>query len=239
MWIKVCGNTSLEDAELAIEAGADAVGFIFAGGPRQMTPERVGIIVAQLPGSVETYGVFGNLDFDAITAIAEESGLSGIQLHGGADVKATIELAGRLRAHFAKRFEVTGRLGRMRIHHVLHYHDGIKTELAELSATRDIDAALVDNRTATLLGGTGLSFDWQGARKSFLSAAPKLRLIAAGGLNPENVAEAIFTLQPWGVDVASGVEASVGKKDPAKVREFVARARRAVIQVNEASGKVH
>jgi len=237
MWVKVCGNTNLEDAELAVEAGADALGFIFAGGPRQMTPERVGMIVAQLPGHIETYGVFGNLDFDAITAIVEESGLNGIQLHAGAEIAATVVLAARLKAHFARRYEETGRLGQMRIHHVLHYHPEIAQDLTQVAQSPAIDAALVDNRTANLLGGTGISFDWQGARESFQGAG--LRLIAAGGLKPENVAEAIFTLQPWGVDVASGVEATVGKKDPAKVHDFVTRARQAVQQMKATANKIH
>jgi phosphoribosylanthranilate isomerase len=239
MWVKICGNTTLEDAELAVEAGANAVGFIFAGGPRQMTPERVGMIVAQLPGEVETYGVFGSLDFEAIAATVEESGLTGIQLHAGADLRATVELATRLRRHFTERFEQTGRTRKLAILHVLHYHERIAADLEELAATEAVDAALVDSRTATQLGGTGLHFDWQGARAGFLEVAPHLRLIAAGGLGPENVAEAIFTLQPWGVDVASGVEAAPGRKDPAKVREFVAKVRQTEQQLKTASDRVH
>ncbi len=80
---------------------------------------------------------------------------------------------------------------------------------------------LIDSRTAKAVGGTGVAFDWRAARTSFLLNAPHLRLILAGGLRPENVADAIYTLQPWGVDVASGVEAAPGKKDPTRVKAFV------------------
>jgi phosphoribosylanthranilate isomerase len=92
-----------------------------------------------------------------------------------------------------------------------------------------VDAVLVDSRTASAVGGTGVTFDWAAARTTLFQNAEaqevKTRLIAAGGLNPDNVAEAIAALSPWGVDAASGVEAAPGRKDPAKVREFISRAR--------------
>jgi phosphoribosylanthranilate isomerase len=88
-----------------------------------------------------------------------------------------------------------------------------------------VDAVLVDSRTEMAVGGTGATFDWAGARKTLFQDARACKLIAAGGLNPDNVAEAIATLRPWGVDVVSGVEAAPGRKDRTKVREFVARAR--------------
>lgn len=231
MWIKVCANTTLEDAQLAIEAGASAVGFIFAGGPRNMTAEAVRRITAELPASVETYGVFATLDFDQIVATVADSGIGGIQLHGGGPLAETIALANRLRQHYTEHPLPERRLGLL---HVLHYSADLADGLARLTATHAVDAALIDSRTATRLGGTGLSFDWKAARGSFLAAAPQLRIIAAGGLRPENVAEAILTLEPWGVDVASGVEASPGKKDPTKVREFLARAKEAAAQLKQA-----
>jgi phosphoribosylanthranilate isomerase len=92
---------------------------------------------------------------------------------------------------------------------------------------------LIDSRTATAVGGTGVPFDWQAARRSF--AASHLRLIAAGGLNPENVAEAIHTLQPWGVDVVSGVEKSPGKKDSARVKAFISAAKAAAVEITTSS----
>ncbi len=92
---------------------------------------------------------------------------------------------------------------------------------------------LIDSRTAKAVGGTGVAFDWRAAQTSFLRTAPHLRLIVAGGLRPENVADAIYTLQPWGVDVASGVEAAPGRKDPAKVRAFVNAARKAAVEIEQ------
>jgi phosphoribosylanthranilate isomerase len=100
------------------------------------------------------------------------------------------------------------------------------TQIAQHTQDPHVDAILVDSRTALATGGTGVTFDWTAARKVlFQNAEARKRLVAAGGLNPANVAEAIAALRPWGVDVASGVEAAPGRKDPAKVREFVARTR--------------
>jgi phosphoribosylanthranilate isomerase len=122
------------------------------------------------------------------------------------------------------------RLGpKLRILRVMHF--GAETaedhaaQLAEHVRNPHVDAVLVDSRTATAVGGTGVTFEWAEARKTIFFDAGELKRIAAGGLNPGNVAEAIAALRPWGVDVASGVEAAPGRKDPAKVREFVIRAR--------------
>jgi phosphoribosylanthranilate isomerase len=97
--------------------------------------------------------------------------------------------------------------------------------IAEHVRNPHLDAVLVDSRTEMAIGGTGVTFDWAGARKTLFQDARACKLIAAGGLNPDNVAEAIATLRPWGVDVVSGVEAAPGRKDAAKVREFIQRAR--------------
>jgi len=92
---------------------------------------------------------------------------------------------------------------------------------------------LVDSWSAKAVGGTGVAFDWRAAQGSFLRAAPHLRLIVAGGLHPDNVADAIYALQPWGVDVSSGVEAAPGRKDPAKVRAFIDAARKAAVEIEK------
>jgi phosphoribosylanthranilate isomerase len=223
MWIKICGNTTLEDAQLAVACGANAVGFVFAESPRRVTAEVVSRITAQLPATIEKYGVFVDAGFDEIVADVEQCGLTGVQLHSESD------LAFRLRQHFVER-PGGGRLG---ILHVLHYSQQIATELETLRQHHAIDAVLVDSKTANAVGGTGVSYDWQRARSSFFRAAPYLRLIAAGGLSPENVAEAIRTLQPWGVDVASGVEASPGRKDAARVKSFIAQARAAATELKK------
>jgi phosphoribosylanthranilate isomerase len=219
MWIKICANTSFEDAQLAVDAGADAVGFVFAASPRQVTLAQVKEIAPRLPSSVEKYGVFVDSSFEEIVETVIACGLTGVQLHTASDPK----LAQRLREHFAGMPE----RGRLSLLHVLHYGADFDEQLGRLAGEQAIDAVLIDSRTATAVGGTGISFDWQAAQSSFVRAAPQIRLIAAGGLRPENVAEAIATLRPWGVDVASGVEAAPGKKDPVKVRAFVEAARQA------------
>ena len=211
MWVKICANTSLEDALLAAEAGADAVGFVFAESVRRVTPAQVREIVSHLPEELEKIGVFVDAGFDELTAVVEECGLTGVQLHSGYEASAMI----RLRERYSRE--------QLKILKVIHFKQGLEAELRVAKADQAIDAVLIDSRTATLLGGTGIRFDWRAARGNFTGS--RLPMIAAGGLNPENVVEAIATLQPWGVDVASGVEAMPGKKDPAKVRTFVENAR--------------
>jgi phosphoribosylanthranilate isomerase len=209
MWVKICANTSLEDARMAAEAGADAVGFVFAESMRRVTPAQVRGITPHLPAKIEKIGVFVDASFGELIRAIEECGLTGVQLHSGCEADA----AARLRERFAEK---------LRILKVIHFQQGLEAELRTAQADDAIDAVLVDSRTRALLGGTGVRFDWRAARGNF--AGSRLRLIAAGGLNPENVGEAIATLQPWGVDVASGVEAAPGKKDAAKVRAFVENA---------------
>jgi phosphoribosylanthranilate isomerase len=219
MWIKICANTSLEDAQLAVNAGADTVGFVFAESPRRVTREQVRSITPHLPKTIEKYGVFVDPSFDEVIETVFECGLTGVQLQTTLGPK----LAARLREHFAA---IPGR-GPLGILRVMHYASDFDAQLRELSGEHAVDAVLIDSRTAKAVGGTGVVFDWQAAQGSFLRSAPHLRLIVAGGLRPENVAEAIHTLHPWGVDVASGVESSPGKKDPAKVKAFVDAARAA------------
>jgi phosphoribosylanthranilate isomerase len=211
MWVKICANTNLEDAQLAASAGADAVGFVFAESMRRVTAEQVRGITPHLPEAVAKYGVFVDAGVEEIAATIKECGLTGVQLHASQDAA----LARKLR----ERFSIN--LGIVR---VIHYGGDLAERLHEAQQDDAIDAVLVDSRTATLLGGTGRRFDWQVARGN-LAGAAGLRLVVAGGLNPDNVAEAVETLRPWGVDVATGVELSPGKKDPAKVRAFIENAR--------------
>jgi phosphoribosylanthranilate isomerase len=217
LWIKICGNTSLDDARLAVEAGADAVGFVFAPSPRRVSVAQVAGIVPHLPAAVEKIGVFVGGDVEAIEAAVCEAGLTGVQLHFAADPELPEELHSRLG---------TG----LRILRVLHFDAehlaGISTQLADYAHDPHVDAVLVDSRTAAAVGGTGVAFDWAAARLTLFDG-PQNRLVAAGGLNAENVSEAIGLLRPWGVDVVSGVEIAPGRKDAQRVREFVARARAA------------
>jgi phosphoribosylanthranilate isomerase len=216
IWIKICGNTSLKDALLAVEAGADALGFVFAPSPRRVTVAQVAAIVPHLPETVEKIGVFVDAPLEEIVSTVQACGLTGVQLHFDAEP----ELPARLHEHLGPE---------VRILRVMHFGaestEDHAAQLAEHARNPHVHAVLVDSQTATAVGGTGIIFDWAEARKTVFSESGKLKLIAAGGLNPENVAEAINALRPWGVDVASGVEAAPGRKDPAKMQEFVARAR--------------
>jgi phosphoribosylanthranilate isomerase len=224
MWIKICGNTSLEDARFAAESGAHAVGFVFAPSPRQVEPNLVSKITQQLPAQLEKYGVFVDAGFDEIVSTVAECGLTGVQIHRSSDES----LLSRLRWHFA---HLPRRINILR---VLHYkdHDPIfDQQLTELGRNDALDGVLVDSSTTRAVGGTGTTFNWLEARNSFLRAAPHLRLIAAGGLAPENVKQAIQILRPWGVDVVSGVESAPGKKDPARVQAFIRSAQEAAVEI--------
>ena len=217
MWIKICGSTSLGDAQLASEAGADAIGFVFAPSPRRVTPAQVAAIVPYLPPTLEKIGVFVNAGLDEIYSTVRVCGLTGVQLHS----EAGPGVPGRLRERMG---------GELRILRVVHFDTGtvdlVAEQIDQHTRNRDVDGVLVDSHTPVAVGGTGVTFDWASAREIFLqNAETRKRLIAACGLSPENVAEAIAILRPWGVDVASGVEAAPGRKDPVKVREFVTRAR--------------
>jgi phosphoribosylanthranilate isomerase len=227
VWIKICGNTSLADAELAVQAGADAVGFVFAPSPRRVTVQQAAGIVSQLPSAIEKIGVFVDAGLEEIASTARAAGLTEVQLH----FSAGPELTGGLRAQLG---------GSARILRVLHFEAGagelILSQLAECAADKNVDGVLVDSRTAAAVGGTGVAFNWADARRTiFGDSAAHVRLIAAGGLTPDNVAEAIATLRPWGVDVVSGVEAAPGRKDPLKVHAFVKRARTAAEAWNSAA----
>ena len=211
MWIKICGNTNLEDARFAAQCGADAVGFVFAPSPRRVEADQVRQISQGLPAELEKYGVFVDAGFDEIVSTVEKCGLTGVQLHRSADEGVPL----RLKQHFA---------GRINILQVLNYKAlGFEQQLKDLSQNED--PVLVDSSTAKAVGGTGTSFDWHDARSALQRIAPKLRLIAAGGLAPENVKDAIEILQPWGVDVVSGVESKPGKKDPERVQAFIENSR--------------
>ena len=216
LWIKICGNTSLADARLAVDAGADAVGFVFAPSPRRVTAAEVAAIVPHLPAVVEKIGVFVDAELGEIAAAVEECGLTGVQLHFDAD----LQLPARLRE----------RLGPdVRILRVVHFGveaaERIAEQIVHHAGNPHVDAVLVDSRTAGAVGGTGVAFDWAIARETLFGSAAERKIVAAGGLNPGNVAAAIAALRPWGVDAVSGVEAAPGRKDADKVRKFVARAR--------------
>ena len=222
MWIKICANTSLADAQLAATLGADAVGFVFAPSKRRVTAEQVALITPHLPATIERVGVFHSLDAEEIAATTRTAGVNAVQLHGG----VTPELARTLQKIFA---------GKIKIIQTIHWQvdaDGssatatdIAQQLRQLHEEGIVDRVLIDSRVGTATGGTGIPFDWDKARTVLTQNAGRLKLIVAGGLRPENVAEAISRLNPWGVDVASGVEAEPGRKSPEKLAAFIKNAR--------------
>jgi len=213
LWIKICGNTSLDDALIAAQAGADAVGFVFAASPRHVTKEQAVSIVSKLPPAIEKIGVFVDSPFEEVEEYVRDCNLTGVQLHFDASAHLPIKLR--------ERFGPS-----LRILRVVHSVSAV-AEMTALVNQSTIDAILVDSRTTTAVGGTGIPFDWSAAASQLRNEGVHARLVVAGGLSPQNVSEAIRTLHPWGVDVVSGVEAAPRRKDPDKVRSFIARARAA------------
>ena len=205
-WVKICGITNLEDAQVAVDAGADAVGFVFyEKSPRNVDPETALRIVKELSSDVEKVGVFVNESAQSVAEIADKTGLTGVQLHVQGNRPFEKQVTGKkvflvLAANLV-RFPLDG---------------------GPLSALPDnLAAILIDSGTAEQPGGTGRSFDWEEAKAFVSVVSAQYPVVVAGGLTPGNVADAMRTLRPWGVDVSSGVEANPGKKDPAKVRAFI------------------
>lgn len=196
MIVKICGTTSEEDALLAVALGADAVGFIFAPSPRQMAPHAVADIVKRLPREVLTVGVFRDESPARVVEVVNATGLRGAQLHG----HETPEQA---------------RFVRERVPFLIQAFPAGDRSVAR-AAEFGADVVMLDSASP----GSGEVFDWA------LAEVPDgIRLMLAGGLRPENVAEAVAQVRPWGVDVATGVESSPGRKDPRKLRAFVLAAR--------------
>jgi phosphoribosylanthranilate isomerase len=195
--IKICGITNLEDALLAAELGADALGFIFyAKSPRHVDPEAARAIIAQLPPFVAAVGVFVDEAAAVVQELAAQVRLDWVQLHG----QESPEYCRNLGRKVIKGFRIKD-----------------ENSLRELEPYRDaVQAFLLDTYKKGQVGGTGEVFDWHLARE----AKKYGHIILAGGLNPDNVALAIATAGPAAVDAASGTEATPGKKDPAKLRAF-------------------
>lgn len=197
--IKICGITNLEDALLAAELGADALGFIFyPPSPRSVAPAAARAIIAQLPPFVSTVGVFVDEDAATVKELAAAVGLDWLQLHG----QETPEYCRGLGRRVIKSFRIQD-----------------ANSLAGLGAYRGATQAfLLDTYKKGLLGGTGETFNWDLARE----ARKYGPIILAGGITSENVVQAIAAAQPWAVDVASGVEAAPGEKAPERLRAFFA-----------------
>ncbi|MGA9551968.1 MAG: phosphoribosylanthranilate isomerase, partial [Candidatus Sulfotelmatobacter sp.] len=212
-WIKICGMTNLEDALVAVDAGADAVGFVFyEKSPRNITVDAARGIVEKLPESVEKVGVFVDLDAERIREIVLKAGLTAVQLHG----RRSLESVWKDQRPAAECVGVAKLI-------LMVHGDALKDDdfLIQQRAHENWFAILLDSRSNGAAGGTGTTFDWEETRGAVQAMSMMAPVIVAGGLTALNVGDAINTFQPFGVDVVSGVEARTGKKDPEKVRAFV------------------
>lgn len=216
-WVKICGTTNLEDANAAVEAGADALGFVFAESPRKVTPEAAAKIVSELPPQIEKVGVFVDHPAAKIRDIVEQVGLTALQLH--LDDEHMAEDRELLPWVEERGLRMIVAVSMLEIH-------GIGVDRPKSGARRR-PAMLLDSMTPSLRGGSGVTWDWKQLAPFVEAIRAKVDVIVAGGLNPENVRAAIRALHPWGVDVASGVEREPGKKDHEKVKAFVAAVREA------------
>lgn len=199
MFVKICGITNEDDALFAVAMGADAVGFVFAPSPRQVAVQQVYDITRRLPPEILTVGVFRDELPERVIDIIGRSGVKAAQLHGHEGPGMVAEVAQSVR--WVIKAVVAG------------------TRDASNADRFGTDMVLVDAPNP----GSGNVFDW-----SLISDLPEgPRYLLAGGLTPDNVGLAVSTVQPWGVDVSSGVESSPGRKDPRKVKAFIDRARAA------------
>jgi phosphoribosylanthranilate isomerase len=215
--VKICGITNLDDAMTGVEAGADALGFIFVEGtPRYVTPEAVAPIVRALPPFVTPVGVFWDHPSGHVKAVAEACGLRALQFHGD---ESPEDVAGHA-LPVIKTIKLpppAADLAGLR-----PYRIGPQLRVRQYLA-KGVAAILLDSAAKWSEGEPRQPLEWQAARQ----LAAVARIILAAGLTPDNVARAVTTARPYGVDVNSGVEATPGRKDPDKVWRFVAEARRA------------
>jgi len=201
--VKICGITNLPNALAAVEAGADALGFmIYEQSPRAISIDAAAAIIRELPPFVTKVGVFVDPTIELVKAALAKSLLSAVQLHGN----ETPEFCQDLRTSVIKAFRIEG------------------PESLEPMRLYQTSAWLLDSFVAEKPGGTGAKFDWDLAVRVKAWGRP---ILLAGGLTPENVASAVKQVQPYGVDVSSGVERAPGKKDKAKMRDFIAAAKAA------------
>jgi len=196
--VKICGITNYEDASIAVKLGADALGFIFAQSPRQVTPEEARDIICALPPFVKTVGVFVNEDPATIKRIIQFCGLDLVQLHGD----ESPDLCHELMPHTIKAFQLK---------------DESSLSVIEPYLGR-IRALLFDTYSEEKRGGTGQTFDWELAVRGKELGVP---IILAGGLTPSNIERAISTIRPFAVDVSSGVEERPAKKSPLLMRRLM------------------
>ncbi|TAH48505.1 MAG: phosphoribosylanthranilate isomerase [Chloroflexota bacterium] len=209
--VKICGITNIDDARAAIDAGADMLGFIFyPPSPRYVTPEQARNLVFEIRNSkfeIKVVGVFVNESLEHLRAVMETAALDLAQLHG----RESPEMVRELGTRAYKSIQATDL-------------DTARTVMANYRASvnGNLPAFIADAPPAKLPGGNGTVADWSVARE----IAKAFPILLAGGLNPENVRAAIELVQPFGVDVSSGVERAPGLKDHVKVREFINQVKR-------------
>ncbi len=205
-WVKICGTTNVEDALVAVEAGADAVGFVLAPSLRRVNAAQVSAITRELPDHVEKIGVFLNESPERIIEAVDQAGLTGVQLHGNELPETAQEIAAKIPVKILKG---------------IHAGETLRDDLATWAGERSVYGLLLDSGNSRQGGGTGKTFNWNEVADLLHSLKPSRRIVIAGGLQAGNVPEAIRKFRPWGVDVVSGVESAAGKKDPEKVKEFI------------------
>lgn len=214
-WIKICGTTNLVDALAAAEAGANALGFVFAESPRFIEPEAAADIIAELPEDLEKVGVFVDESPELVLQVANVAGLTGVQLQGDetADYVRTLAALTHTPLKIIKGMQAGG---------------GRFEGLAELAGMEELlDAVLLDSGSRSQRGGTGKTFDWIGASDVILKLQQDVPVVIAGGLTAENVTEAVCLFRPYGVDVVTGVEREVRHKDPQRLKRFIHSVRKA------------
>ena len=218
MWVKICGITDESTAEAVCGLFPDAIGLNFhPHSPRSVTPVVAARIARLVPDEVLRVGVFVNRDASEIEDLAQECGLDQIQLHGDESPEQIAEVRRRLpNIPVIRAWRMAG-----------ESLDDLETHLSACRALRIEPAGcLIDSRVPGAYGGTGHTVAWDALARAYRRESwPPL--ILAGGLTPDNVAEAIRSTQPWGVDVASGVESAPGVKDIEQIRRFIANARAA------------
>jgi phosphoribosylanthranilate isomerase len=200
--VKICGITNIDDALAALEHGADALGYVFyKGSPRYITPDRARGIIQRLPTFATTVGVFVDERAEEVDRVMRHAGIDVAQFHGHEPPEACVVPRRVIKAIRIK-------------------------ELSDLEPLKHykVSAFLLDTYTPDLLGGTGQIFNWDIA----VDAKQFGRVILAGGLTPENVAQAVQWVHPYAVDVSSGVEEEKGKKDHEKMRLFIKNAKEAL-----------
>ncbi|HVO62040.1 MAG TPA: phosphoribosylanthranilate isomerase [Terriglobales bacterium] len=218
-WVKICGITNAEDAQASVEAGADALGFVFFDrSPRKVSVDQVRDIIRLLPPSVETVGVFVDVPVDVMVETAQKAGLKAMQLHRTDALQPKPQTAEPQKEGFMAHC-----VGELKMYFVLPA-GGFNWESC---GQRPPFGIFLDSGTQEQPGGTGKTFDWISAAPLVTKMSKEVNVVIAGGLNPHNVASAICVLHPWGVDVSSGVEERPGKKDPERVRAFIRAVREA------------